>query len=116
MRYQSFYVTLHYITTDRAKTETGSIGKSRKQLVVVFTVMLLLFSRQKLASGNSIDIIIVVCEFSFRQTRGTVSTVKLNKDRNVSTLCCCKLPGLSVPESKVIEACQAIDTLDRKVN
>ena len=41
--------------------------------------------------------------------------MKFDKDRNVAAFCCCKLPGLSMPEFKVIEACQAIDTFDRKV-
>ena len=42
--------------------------------------------------------------------------VKLDANRDITALCCCKLGGVSMPECKVIEACEAIDTCDRKVH
>jgi len=55
-------------------------------------------------------------KFDIFQTRGTVPMVSLDNDRDISSLCCCKLPGLPMHEVQVVDSCQAINTLDRKVH
>ena len=44
------------------------------------------------------------------QARGTIQVVSFEKDGNLSSFCCCKLPGLTMLESQVVNSCQAIDT------